>query len=172
VLSTAGASLTIRDWGSHGAEDVDVGLLGSNAVSALKMETVCYYETSESAYKSTWRYNPDDQHRQVPLLQLPSSRPSTGVTLPFSEGWRFLRFWFIPRDDNCVSNLKLITAVSFLTLPDSLFMLSIFPHLTLYSLPTTNTSLSLSIARHTAVHAAGSSGRTPLHTSWHGKLIQ
>jgi hypothetical protein len=30
--------------------------------SALKMETVCFSETSVSAYKSTRRYYPEDQH--------------------------------------------------------------------------------------------------------------
>jgi hypothetical protein len=67
-------------WGSHGGEDV--GLLGCNAMwtcthirkfrrnilppsSGLKLETVCFFETLVSTYKSTLRYNPEDQHLQL-----------------------------------------------------------------------------------------------------------
>jgi hypothetical protein len=68
------------DLNSHTAklDSVDVGLLGFNAMwtsrwiqtfwtnilhpySALKMKTVCSSETLVSIYKSTWRYNPEEQ---------------------------------------------------------------------------------------------------------------
>jgi hypothetical protein len=32
--------------------------------SGLKVETLCFSEMLVSAYKSTWRYNPEDQRRQ------------------------------------------------------------------------------------------------------------
>jgi hypothetical protein len=44
--------------GSHSTEDIDGDLLRS----ALKMEAVCSSETSVSTYKSTRRYNPQDQY--------------------------------------------------------------------------------------------------------------
>jgi hypothetical protein len=52
--------------GSHGGEDVHVGLLGCNAVwsSALKIEAVCSTKTLVSAYQFTRRYKPEDQHQQ------------------------------------------------------------------------------------------------------------
>jgi hypothetical protein len=34
----------------------------------LKMEAVCSYEMLLSAYKSTRRYNPEDQHRHKKVL--------------------------------------------------------------------------------------------------------
>jgi hypothetical protein len=33
--------------------------------SALKMETVFFPETLVSTYKSTWRHNPEDEHRRL-----------------------------------------------------------------------------------------------------------
>jgi hypothetical protein len=64
---------------SHGGEDVDVGLLGCNTVWTsrkippfqknilppspdLEMEAAC---SLVSTYKFTWRYNPEDHHRQL-----------------------------------------------------------------------------------------------------------
>jgi hypothetical protein len=46
----------------HGGEDVDVGLLGCNAVlaEALKMETVCISEPLGCTSKSKRRYNPEN----------------------------------------------------------------------------------------------------------------
>jgi hypothetical protein len=73
--------LKYKIWGSHGGEDIYVGLLGSNTVwtilrreiqtfrrnilspsSALKLEVVCSTETLVSTYKSTRRYYPEEQH--------------------------------------------------------------------------------------------------------------
>jgi hypothetical protein len=56
---------------------VDVSLLGCNAARTtfwrnmlpppltLKMEAVCAFETLVSTYKSTRRFNPEDQHRHL-----------------------------------------------------------------------------------------------------------
>lgn len=49
-------------WVSHGREHVDVGLLISNA---LKMEEVCLSEMLTATHKSTRRYYPEYQHRQI-----------------------------------------------------------------------------------------------------------
>jgi hypothetical protein len=35
----------------------------STTTTALKMETVSFYETLASTYDSTWRHNPEEQHR-------------------------------------------------------------------------------------------------------------
>jgi hypothetical protein len=68
-------------WGSHGSEDINVGLLGSNNVwtcwqiptfqrnilpptSGPKMEAIYSSETSASSYKSIQWYYPEDQHEQ------------------------------------------------------------------------------------------------------------
>jgi hypothetical protein len=34
------------------------------------MEAVCSYETLVSTFKSTWCYNPEDQHHQVPVVKV------------------------------------------------------------------------------------------------------
>jgi hypothetical protein len=61
-------------WGSRGGEDVDVGLLGCNAVwiwqhmNILPPSSglaVCSSGMLVSSYKSTRRYNPEDQHQHV-----------------------------------------------------------------------------------------------------------
>jgi hypothetical protein len=38
--------------------------------SALKMETACFSETLVSTYKSTQRYNPEEQHRHITIISL------------------------------------------------------------------------------------------------------
>jgi hypothetical protein len=45
--------------------DVSEVLTASIIRTALKMEAVCFSETLVSTYKSTQRYNPVDQQRQV-----------------------------------------------------------------------------------------------------------
>jgi hypothetical protein len=47
---------------SHGGEDVDAGLLCSNA---LNMEAVRSSETLVSTYKFIRHYYPEDQHRNI-----------------------------------------------------------------------------------------------------------
>jgi hypothetical protein len=37
----------------------------TSLTSGLRMEAVCSSETLESIYKSTWRNNPEDQHRHL-----------------------------------------------------------------------------------------------------------
>jgi hypothetical protein len=34
-------------------------------IGALKMEAACSSTTFVSAYKSTWHYNPEDQHQHI-----------------------------------------------------------------------------------------------------------
>jgi hypothetical protein len=59
-------------WRSNGGEDVEVVLLGSNAVwnilppsSVLTIEAECSSETFMSTYESTRRHNTVYQHRQI-----------------------------------------------------------------------------------------------------------
>jgi hypothetical protein len=57
-------------WGSHGGEDLDVVILGCDAVfpsSGLKMDTVCSSETLVSTYDSTRCYSPEDRRRRLHL---------------------------------------------------------------------------------------------------------
>lgn len=56
-------------WGPHSSENVDVGLLGYNAMWIyLKMEAVCSSKMVVSTYKYTWYYNSEDKHQQHCLL--------------------------------------------------------------------------------------------------------
>jgi hypothetical protein len=65
-----------KSRGSHDGENVDVGLLGCNAMRTcrqkpafrgnhafLKMEAICSSKTLVLTYKFTQHYNPEDIHR-------------------------------------------------------------------------------------------------------------
>jgi hypothetical protein len=91
-LAVTGAMHEIS--GSHGSEDVIVGLLGCNTMwtrtkrkmlcpfSGLKMGTACFSEML-SFYKSTWHHNSEDQLWYVSAIDLMTLK--TGIW--YSISW-------------------------------------------------------------------------------------
>lgn len=74
-----------------------------NKVFLMKMEAVCFAETSVYNYKSTWDQNPDGLHRHFPLLQ---NLTSQHALLPrfkvikaqkFSKSMKMAVFWNVAR---------------------------------------------------------------------------